>query len=102
MRLLTAFHPLGTTSASNDESLRGLAAAANALQHPDSISTSGSPLPCYNIRTVGPNGWETIANELQWTSLLNQRAFDIWADGVLNLIVELADPPGDDVKGKEI
>jgi hypothetical protein len=48
-------------------------------------------LPRYVIKTIGPNGWETIMNAEQWGDLLSRRGFDVWTDGVLNMVVELVD-----------
>ncbi|KAF2823501.1 hypothetical protein CC86DRAFT_372447 [Ophiobolus disseminans] len=50
-------------------------------------------LPRYVIKTIGLNGWEFIENAEQWGDLLLRRGFDIWADGVINLIVELVEIP---------
>lgn len=100
-----------------DDSLRELAAAANAMQS-DTVATSteanghrkdlnptraissspgtdtaASALPRYVIKTVGPDGWETVANSQQWIELLMRRSRDVWSDGVVNLVVELVDVP---------
>jgi hypothetical protein len=56
----------------------------------DSEHTS---LPRYTIRTVGPNGWEHIENAEQWSGLLLRRGHEVWADGVVNMIVEMVDVP---------
>lgn len=50
-------------------------------------------LPRYSIRTLSENGWESIDNAEQWSKVLMQRACDVWADGTLNVIVELLDIP---------
>ena len=83
------------------ESLRDLAAAANALQ-PDkdkdkdeqqSQASTSTPLPTssvrYTVKTIGPSGWHVIDSAEQWYHILTERAFALWADGVCNVIVEL-------------
>jgi hypothetical protein len=50
-------------------------------------------LPRYVIKTVGPSGWEYIKDAEQWKELLSRRSIDIWADGVVNMIVDLVDVP---------
>jgi hypothetical protein len=52
-------------------------------------------LPLYTIKTVGPSGWEHIENAEQWSDLLLRRGREVWADGVVNMIVELVDIPAD-------
>jgi hypothetical protein len=127
-------------SEAGSDSLRGLAAAANALQpedahhepnmigHPPSVtSTTTHPplaedamvfpptpvsavnntpmfsnhgdsdaklLPRYVVKSIGPDGWREIRNADDWYSVLREKAFAIWADGVCNVLVELADVPG--------
>lgn len=93
------------------DNLRELAAAANAMQG-DSIMTdtqahakksaslSDSLLPRYIIKTVGPDGWEFVENEQQWNHLLLRRSREVWADGILNMVVELTDVRMEE-KGKE-
>ena len=79
----------------SSESLRGLAAAANALQ-PDkdeqqfqqTTPLSGSPSR-YTVKTIGPTGWQVIDSAESWYHILTERAFATWADGVCNIIVEL-------------
>jgi hypothetical protein len=91
------------TASNPTNNLRELAAAANAMQN-DTImaSTETSPsrvddsaptaaLPRYAIKTVGTEGWDTIGNAQQWSDLLLRRSRDVWADGVVNLVVELID-----------
>ncbi|EUC29514.1 hypothetical protein COCCADRAFT_40101 [Bipolaris zeicola 26-R-13] len=114
-----------------DNNLRGLAAAANALQTEDvpqgpvAISKcTGMPpaddvsdvLPppasaaalrptmdkCNNsgsrllsrcvIKSIGPDGWRHIRNADDWYSVLREKAFAVWADGICNVVVELVDP----------
>ncbi|ENI10101.1 hypothetical protein COCC4DRAFT_68456 [Bipolaris maydis ATCC 48331] len=116
--------------------LRGLAAAANALQTEDApqgpIATSkctGIPpaddvsaalLPpasapalrptmdkCNNsdtrllsrfvIKSIGPEGWRHIRSADDWYSVLREKAFAVWADGICNVLVELVDPSAMDV-----
>jgi hypothetical protein len=94
------------------DSLRELAAAANAMQGDGSIagtdrlvpSNTGvidvtGPetdfLPQYIVKTVGSDGWETIENAEQWSNLLERRGYEVWADGVVNVIVELVDVSAD-------
>ncbi|KAF1365920.1 hypothetical protein EJ07DRAFT_150395 [Lizonia empirigonia] len=83
--------PLG---AEDTENLRGLAAAANALQ-PDKddqtrpcTPTQGAS-PQYTVKTIGPTGWQVIDSAESWYHVLTERAFATWADGVCNIIVEL-------------
>jgi hypothetical protein len=66
----------------------------------DSLAASQPPsnpeptlLPRYVIKTVGPSGWEYIKDAGQWKDLLSRRSVDIWADGVVNMIVDLVDVP---------
>lgn len=79
--------PIGMSDA---ESLRGLAAAANALQpDKDDRRLRSSTGAKYSVKTVGPNGWHVIDGAQTWYHVLTERAFAIWADGVCNIIVEL-------------
>lgn len=79
--------PVGLSDA---ESLRGLAAAANALQpDKDDQHLRSSTGAKYSVKTVGPNGWHTIDSAQTWYHVLTERAFAMWADGVCNIIVEL-------------
>ncbi|KAH7405959.1 hypothetical protein DE146DRAFT_429372 [Phaeosphaeria sp. MPI-PUGE-AT-0046c] len=104
----------GTEMRDSTDNLRELAAAANAMQS-DTVMTSveadnhhngttpmrgslspsndttASRIPRYVIKTVGSNGWEVITNAQQWYDLLRRRSRDVWADGVVNLVVELVD-----------
>lgn len=76
---------------SDTESLRGLAAAANALQ-PDKDDQHLRSLmgTKYTVKTIGPKGWQIIDSAQTWYHVLTERAFAMWADGVCNMIVELA------------
>ncbi|KAF2031320.1 hypothetical protein EK21DRAFT_63466 [Setomelanomma holmii] len=77
------------------DTLQELAAAANAMQN-DNITDVGqrsSRLPIYNIKTVGPTGWEVIQNAEQWSDLLQRRSQEVWADGIVNIVVELTEGP---------
>ena len=82
-------------TAQSNESLRGLAVAANSLQ-PDkdeqqpqqTTPLSGSPSR-YTVKTIGPTGWQVIDSAESWYHILTERAFATWADGVCNIIVEL-------------
>ncbi|CAA9965722.1 hypothetical protein PTMSG1_09081 [Pyrenophora teres f. maculata] len=124
------------------ESLRGLAAAANALQtesaqreeasttgeawsttpvtHPPSTEDTSTFLPTptsaitrnlvfnaqnaaadaklnfprYIIKSLGPKGWREIHTMDDWYSVLREKAFSVWADGVCNVLVELVDLQG--------
>ncbi|KAH6878343.1 hypothetical protein BKA58DRAFT_93524 [Alternaria rosae] len=115
------------------DNLRGLAAAANALQTEhalrgtsssfnglaqvameDNVSnfptptsaTSNHPafpvdshaetrsLPRYAIKSIGPQGWRDIRNADNWYSVLREKAFAVWADGVCNVLVELVEFAG--------
>ncbi|KAF1934037.1 uncharacterized protein M421DRAFT_415085 [Didymella exigua CBS 183.55] len=72
------------------ESLRGLAAAANALQpDKDDQHLKSSASANYTIKTIGPSGWQVIDSAQTWYHVLTERAFAMWADGVCNIIVEL-------------
>jgi hypothetical protein len=113
------------------DNLRGLAAAANALQTEhaqhgassataliaQSFSADGTPsvlptqtsavnhhsvfpidshsetksLPRYAIKSIGPQGWRDVRNADDWYSVLREKAFAVWADGVCNVLVELVD-----------
>lgn len=114
--------PVGGTPTLTD-SLRNMAAAANAMQG-ESAATGGdaqakkaalsstSPnainstraslnqsdvevtqLPRYTVKTIGTNGWEVIQDAEQWKDLLLRRGQEVWADGIANMIVELVDIP---------
>lgn len=98
----TAGRPMGGENEDENENLRGLAAAANALQ-PDKNDQKHQPcIPTcnassrYTIKTIGPAGWQTIDNAETWYHILTERAFATWADGVCNIIIELstAQPQG--------
>jgi hypothetical protein len=121
-------------SESGSDNLRGLAAAANALQSGDAhhgpgiipaetiahfsssehtISVPPTPisavdntpmfdmhhesgaelLPRYIVKSIGPEGWREIRNADDWYSVLREKAFAVWADGVCNVLVELVDVP---------
>lgn len=104
---IKAFNPISATTEvgeSKSESLRGLAAAANALQpdkddqQPQTATTlTSSPTspsafcssPRYIVKTIGPTGWQVIDSAEIWYHVLTERAFAMWADGVCNIIVEL-------------
>ncbi|KAJ4989839.1 hypothetical protein SVAN01_04676 [Stagonosporopsis vannaccii] len=87
---------------SETESLRGLAAAANALHDGDEqlstsntsafVSSSGTAVDGaanYTVKTIGSNGWTVIDSAESWYHVLTERAFAIWADGVCNILVEM-------------
>lgn len=78
------------------ENLRGLAAAANALQPQTDKEEQARPCtptraasPQYVVKTIGPTGWQVIDSAETWYHVLTERAFATWADGVCNIIVEL-------------
>jgi hypothetical protein len=80
------------------DNLRELAAAANAMQGDSTLTDSRaqklsdasySSLPRHVIKTVGSGGFETIDDALDWGDLLLRRSREVWADGKLNMIVEL-------------
>ncbi|KAL5115944.1 hypothetical protein ACEQ8H_006166 [Pleosporales sp. CAS-2024a] len=101
----------------SDDNLRELAAAANAMQDagsgPSSSSSSSSSskllaLDCSSsspppppgeetlppprhcvVKSVGSEGWVKIESAKQWSELLSQRSREVWADGVVNIVVEL-------------
>ncbi|KAH7078984.1 hypothetical protein BKA63DRAFT_409058 [Paraphoma chrysanthemicola] len=80
------------------DNLQELAAAANAMQGEhaahvgrDSPVLDSARLPACLIKTVGPTGWEIIDSAEEWNALLQRRGSDVWADGVVNLVVELVD-----------
>jgi hypothetical protein len=50
-------------------------------------------LPRYTVKTVGPSGWEYIESADQWTDMLLRRSQEVWADGVVNMIIEMAEVP---------
>ncbi|KAH7078283.1 hypothetical protein FB567DRAFT_131779 [Paraphoma chrysanthemicola] len=91
------------------DNLQELAAAANAMQGEhaahvgrDSPGLDVVRLPAYVIKTVGPSGWEVIDSADEWNGLLKGRASEVWADGVVNLVVELVDGVAAlDVGGRE-
>jgi hypothetical protein len=76
------------------DSLRELAAAANAMQSDGSMVVEGDLLPRYAIKTVGSAGWETVENAEEWKGLLERRGSEVWADGVVTVVVELVDVGG--------
>lgn len=121
--------PLGEPRTPENESLRGLARAANALQSEptESEPVSSNPmeahagdkpsaplldfeamnledvdhwLPRFAIKTLGTESWETIVNAGDWHRVLTEHAFAYWADGRCNVIVELEGVPGK-VEGME-
>jgi hypothetical protein len=65
----------------------------NQLTSTSFAGTGTTALPRYTIKTVGPNGWEHIENVEQWNDLLLRRGHEVWADGVVNMVVELVDVP---------
>ncbi|KAF1913787.1 hypothetical protein BDU57DRAFT_502602 [Ampelomyces quisqualis] len=83
------------------ETLRELAAAAaNAMQaenmhvaaHPsEKKSADTTRLPRYLVKTVGPTGWVYIDDAAQWEKVRAQSSVEVWADGVVNVVVELVD-----------
>jgi hypothetical protein len=74
----------------------GGAIAADSLADPETTL-----LPRHVIKTVGPNGWEVIEDAEQWSNLLMRRGLEVWADGVVNMIVELVDIPSRMERRKE-
>jgi hypothetical protein len=90
---------VATTGDKVDENLRGIAVAANALQRDDTpaATTALTPveankarlLPPHVIKTVGPDGWVIIKDSLQWCKLLLRNANAVWADKVINVVIEL-------------
>ena len=79
----------------SNDSLRGLAAAANALQpdkdeqQPQQTTPLSDSASTYTVKTIGPTGWQVIDSAESWYHVLTERAFATWADGVCNIIVEL-------------
>jgi len=103
--------PAQTKLQDHTNSLQTMAAAANAMQG-DSAAGSGratvpdtskpqnnddamdldvARLPRYVMKTIGPNGWEVIENAEQWNDMLLRRGQEVWADGIVNMVVELVD-----------
>lgn len=89
-----------TNPTGDSENLRGLAAAANALQPdkddqqlPSAVSPSRTD-PTYIVKTVGPTGWKVIDSAEDWYHVLTERAFATWADGVCNILVEVGAAQG--------
>ncbi|KAF9698866.1 hypothetical protein EKO04_003187 [Ascochyta lentis] len=81
-----------TTEIGDSENLRGLAAAANALQPDKDDQQPRLPTPThphFTVKTIGPLGWQVVDNAETWYHVLTERAFATWADGVCNFIVEL-------------
>ncbi|KAF3045654.1 hypothetical protein E8E12_011013 [Didymella heteroderae] len=75
---------------SDTDNLRGLAAAANALQpDKDDQHLRSSMGTKHTVKTIGSNGWQIIDSAQTWYHVLTERAFEMWADGVCNIIVEL-------------
>jgi hypothetical protein len=64
----------------------------NALDHADHDAETRL-LPRYIIKSIGPEGWREIRNADDWYSVLREKAFAVWADGVCNILVELVDVP---------
>lgn len=50
-------------------------------------------LPRYIIKSLGSEGWREIRNVDDWYSVLREKVFAVWADGVCNVLVELVDVP---------
>ena len=92
----TARKSMGEGNQNENENLRGLAAAANALQPDKNDQQPQLYIPTYNassrytIKTISPTGWQAIDNAKTWYHILTERAFATWADGVCNIIVELS------------
>jgi hypothetical protein len=93
------------------ESLRDLAAAANALQSDKdkdeqqpqsepSLPTSSVTSMRYTVKTIGPTGWQLIDSAEEWYHVLTERAFATWADGVCNIVVELGNTQQPTVRRK--
>jgi hypothetical protein len=95
------------------DDLRELAVAANAMQG-ENLTSNGdelakkpsslldeTTLPRHVVKTVGPSGWEHVENAEQWNDLLSRRSREVWADGIVNMIVELIDVHVEET-GKEI
>jgi hypothetical protein len=90
--------PSSTTSptqASVDENLSVLPTPTSAVGHqplfPADDLVETKSLPRYAIRSIGPQGWRDIRNADDWYSVLREKAFAVWADGVCNVLVELMD-----------
>jgi hypothetical protein len=47
--------------------------------------------PRYIVKSISPEGWREIRSADDWYSVLREKAFAIWADGVCNVLVELVD-----------
>ena len=89
---------LPTTSAINTSSTRTMHKEITTAWHTqpapfDLLDPDSTWLPRYVIKTVGHNGWEVIENAEQWDDLLSRRGREVWADGVINMVVELVDIP---------
>jgi hypothetical protein len=76
------------------DNLRELAAAANAMQG-DGVVADGDLLPRYAVKTVGSGGWETVETGDEWDGMLERRGREVWADGVISVVVELVDVVGE-------
>lgn len=50
-------------------------------------------LSCCVIKSLGPEGWRQICNADDWCSVLREKAFAVWADGICNVLVEMVKPP---------
>jgi hypothetical protein len=64
----------------------------NPIDHADH-DVETQLLPRYVIKSIGPEGWREIRNADDWYSVLREKAFAVWADGVCNVLVELIDVP---------
>jgi hypothetical protein len=70
------------------------AAASHHPSFPNDSHPETRSLPRYAIKSVGPQGWRDIRNADDWYSVLREKAFAVWADGVCNVLVELVDFAG--------
>ena len=114
--LAAAANALQTEHVHQEPSVMGKSAGATGLQNPSAgnvsprlpSSTSAVALTLMTgihsdsdakllsrcvVKSIGPGGWREIRSAEDWYSMLREKAFAIWADGVCNVLVEVVDPP---------
>lgn len=95
--------PASTSNPKGLGTCQGLASDPSInISHNDTAMENGDEdtlndsFPRHIIKTIGPNGWSIIETEQDWYNVLRERAFAVWADGVCNVLVELATIPSEE------
>lgn len=69
--------------------LRATSDTHSTIDTPTDMTEEEDALPKAFVKSVGELGLETIENETGWQEVLAQRARCIWADGTVNVVVEV-------------